>query len=116
MKLRLFLLFIPIFVGAQSTTDLEYYLPNSNQYNIEIPTPESIIGHQVGQWHITHDKLLNYMQILAEKSDRIQLENRGETFEGRPLVLLTITSSENHQNFSATEDFLKLFDFSYTEI
>lgn len=101
MKLRLFLLFIPIFVGAQSTTDLEYYLPNSNQYNIEIPTPESIIGHQVGQWHITHDKLLHYMQILAEKSDRIQLENRGETFEGRPLVLLTITSSENHQNLEA---------------
>ena len=97
MKLRLFLLWIPIFIAAQSTPDLEYYLPNSTQYSTKIPTPKSIIGHQVGQWHITHDKLLYYMQTLAKTSDRIRLENRGTTFEGRPLILLTITSPENHQ-------------------
>jgi hypothetical protein len=97
MKLRLFLLWIPIFIAAQSTPDLEYYLPNSTQYSTKIPTPKSIIGHQVGQWHITHDKLLYYMQTLAKTSNRIRLENRGTTFEGRPLILLTITSPENHQ-------------------
>ena len=97
MKLRLLLFWIPIFIGAQSTPNLEYYLPNNAEYNAEIPTPKSIIGHHVGQWHITHDKLLYYMQTLAKTSDRIKLENRGTTFEGRPLILLTITSPENHQ-------------------
>jgi hypothetical protein len=98
MILRLFLLLIPIFICAQTTTKLEYYLPNSDQYRIEIPTPKSIIGHQVGQWHVTHDKLLHYMYALAKTSDRVQIENRGVTFEGRPLILLTITSAENHEN------------------
>ncbi|ARV08093.1 zinc carboxypeptidase [Polaribacter sp. SA4-10] len=77
--------------------DLSYYLP-SEVYNSSIPTPESVIGHEVGEWHITHDKLVEYMKALAKASDRISIENRGTTFEGRPLLLLTITSPENHQN------------------
>ncbi|WP_456439935.1 M14 family metallopeptidase [Psychroserpens sp.] len=85
-------------VNAQTPTALTYYLPQNTTYNSEIPTPESVIGHQVGEWHITHDKLVQYMQVLAEASDRIHIENRGETFEGRPLLLLTITSPENHSN------------------
>ena len=55
-----------------------------------------MIGHQVGEWHVTHDKLVQYMYALAESSDRITIENRGSTFEGRPLLLLTITSPKNH--------------------
>ncbi|MDB2420390.1 M14 family metallopeptidase, partial [Flavobacteriaceae bacterium] len=44
----------------------------------------------------THDKLVEYMKVLAKSSDRITLEDRGRTFEGRPLLLLTITSPNNH--------------------
>ncbi|MEL0262255.1 MAG: M14 family metallopeptidase, partial [Flavobacteriaceae bacterium] len=44
-----------------------------------------------------HDRLVQYMTALAQASDRITLENRGYTFERRPLLLLTITSPENHQ-------------------
>ena len=36
------------------------------------------------------------MKVLANSSDRITLEDRGKTFEGRPLLLLTITSPNNH--------------------
>ena len=36
------------------------------------------------------------MHRLAESSDRIQIENRGSTYEGRTILLLTITSPENH--------------------
>ena len=99
MRFILFVLALSCFsLNAQKTTDLSYYLPQNTTYNPEIPTPESVIGHQVGEWHITHDKLVQYMQVLAEASDRIHLENRGETFEGRPLLLLTITSPENYSN------------------
>ena len=76
--------------------DLNYYVPSDQNYNDKIPTPKEIIGHQVGEWHITHDKLVEYMKILAKSSDRITLEDRGKTFEGRPLLLLTITSPNNH--------------------
>ena len=89
------------FVFGQKQTDLSYYLPQNTTYNKTIPTPKSVIGHDVGEWHITHDKLVEYMKALAASSDRITLENRGTTFEGRPLILLTITSPKNHQNIDA---------------
>ena len=38
------------------------------------------------------------MYALAEASDRITIESRGTTFEGRPILLLTITSPSNHNN------------------
>jgi hypothetical protein len=88
---------------SQTKTDLSYYLPQDVQYNPSIPTPKSVIGHEVGEWHITHDKLVQYMYALAKASNRVTLENRGETFEGRPLVLLTITAPQNHENIDAIQ-------------
>lgn len=82
---------------AQNNIDLSYYLPQSVTYNKAIPNPESVIGHQVGEWHVTHDKLVQYAYALANASDRITIEDRGRTFEDRPILLLTITSPKNHQ-------------------
>jgi len=88
-------------LAQQSATPLEYYLPEDVSYDQNIPTPKSIIGHEVGEWHITHDKLVRYMYALANASDRISIEDRGTTFEGRPLLLLTITAPANHNNLEA---------------
>lgn len=96
-KIILFFLFISITVSAQKV-DLSYYLPKDVSYNSAIPTPASVIGHEVGEWHITHDKLSEYMKVLAASSDRISIEKRGKTYEDRQLYLLTITSPKNHQN------------------
>lgn len=82
---------------AQSgKVDMSYYLPQDVSYNKNIPTPESIIGFVPGEWHVSHDKLSEYMRALAASSDRITIENRGTTAEGRPILLLTITSPSNH--------------------
>ena len=96
-KLIVFFLFLSISISAQKV-DLSYYLPNNVTYNKSVPTPKEIIGHEVGEWHVTHDKLTEYMKVLASSSDRISIETRGTTYEGRPLLLLTITAPENHKN------------------
>jgi len=83
---------------SQEKINLNYYLPQDVTYNSNIPTPESILGFQVGEWHASHDKLVQYMYALADASDRITIENRGKTYEDRPLLLLTITSPKNHKN------------------
>lgn len=98
-KLVFSVLFLSVFMlNAQEKDLLPYYLPQGVTYNKNIPTPKSVIGHHVGKWHVTHDKLVMYMKVLANSSDRITLEDRGKTFEDRPLLLLTITSPKNHQN------------------
>ncbi|WP_299314130.1 M14 family metallopeptidase [uncultured Aquimarina sp.] len=83
---------------SQENLSLDYYLPKGVSYNPEIPTPQSVLGFVPGKWHVTHDKLIEYMKALAEASPRITLEDRGKTFEDRPIILLTITSEKNHQN------------------
>ena len=91
------LLFLILSVSLYSQElDLSYYISSDQNYDEKIPTPKDIIGHEVGEWHVTHDKLVEYMKALAKSSDRITIEDRGKTFEGRPLLLLTITSPDNH--------------------
>lgn len=73
MKIKLILLlmlcvFITNFTSAQEP--LEYYLPDIT-YDPDIPTPEAFFGHQIGEWHLTHDKLVFYMKALAEASPRV---------------------------------------------
>tara|TARA_B110000046_G_scaffold185211_1_gene226031 strand:+ start:478 stop:2967 length:2490 start_codon:yes stop_codon:yes gene_type:complete len=96
-KLFVFFLLLSISISAQKV-DLSYYLPKNVTYDKSVPTPKEIIGHEVGEWHVTHDKLVEYMKALAASSDRVSIENRGKTYEDRPLLLLTITSPENHKN------------------
>lgn len=76
---------------------ITYYLPDIS-YNSAITTPESFFGFQIGDRHISHDQQMMYMQHIAAQSDRISIETYAHTYEGRPLLLLTITSSQNHQN------------------
>ncbi len=80
------------FLVAQE--DITYYLPDI-EYNPAIPTPESVIGHQVGEWHISHDKLVQYMEKLAESSDRIIIQEYARSHENRPLLNLIISTPEN---------------------
>jgi hypothetical protein len=88
--------------GMAQAVSLSYYLPDSVQYNSAIPKPKDIIFHEPGEWHVTHDRLVNYMKALAAAApDRIRLETMGFSYEARPQVLLIITSPNNHRNLEA---------------
>jgi len=92
-----FLILTSLYSTAQAP-DLKYYLPDSVSYNPSIPKPKDIIYHQVGEWHVTHDRLVNYMKAIAAAApERVKLEIMGFTYENRPQVLLIITSPKNHQ-------------------
>ncbi|PKD42711.1 M14 family metallopeptidase [Rhodohalobacter barkolensis] len=92
----LLLLIVP--AVAFSQVELEYYLPDGVTYNPDIPTPKEVVGHEVGEWHITHDKLVQYMYALAEASDRVTIQEYARTYENRPLLVLTITAPDNHSS------------------
>jgi len=83
--------------SLQAQVELNYYLPDNVTYNPSVPVPESVIGHQVGEWHVTHDKLVNYMKSIAAASDRVILQVYGHSYENRSLLHLIFTSPENHK-------------------
>lgn len=78
--------------------DLDYYLPAGLTYDPKIPTPREVLGFEVGEWHSSHDQLVAYLRVLAEASDRLKLEEYARSYEKRPLIVLKITSPENHEN------------------
>lgn len=80
---------------------VQAYLPTDVTYNPDIPTPESVLGANIGQWHVRHDQLTHYMRVLADHSDRISLEVTGRTHENRELLLLTITAPSNRPNIES---------------
>ena len=101
--LNYLLLLISLISFSQTNYDLNYFLKNHDTYNQNIPKPSNFtLGNkEIGSSHISHDRLVQYMFALANSSDRITLINRGETYEGRPLILLIITSKKNHQNLES---------------
>ena len=89
-------------VQAQTKTksNLAYYLPQTVTYNPAIPTPAAVLGYEVGEWHVSHDQLLTYMRAVDAASDRVTITEYARTHEHRPLLLLTITSTENQRNIA----------------
>jgi len=95
MKFRILFLLLAVASTSFAQNELDYFLPKGLTFNPNIPTPSEILGHEIGEFHITHDKLIRYMKALDEASDRVSIEITGYTNEKRPLMLVSFTSSEN---------------------
>jgi len=96
---------------AQTKSNLAYYLPQTVSYNPAIPTPASVLGFEVGEWHASHDQLLAYLRAVDAASDRVTITEYARTHENRPLLLLTITAPDNQRNIAQIKaDHHKLTD------
>ncbi|MEE4218129.1 MAG: M14 family zinc carboxypeptidase [Xanthomonadales bacterium] len=84
-----------LLTGNLLARDAEQYLPPDADLDPAIPSPESVLGWNVADWHVSHDKLVHYMQALAAASPRVSIKEIGRTHEQRPLLQLAISSSDN---------------------
>lgn len=111
MKKNLTLLLTLISFVTVAQVDMSYYLPSGISYNPDIPTPKEVLGYHPGEWHVSHDQLLYYMREVSEASDRMVMQEIGRTYEGRPLIQLTVSTPSNLANLDQIKaDHLKLTD------
>ncbi len=90
--MRLFVAVVSLWFSSLAfAIQSQHYFPEPVTFNPDIPTPESVLGYEVGQWHVRHDQLVEYMRVLAQKSDRMTLKTIGYSHEHRPLVQLIAT-------------------------
>ncbi|MFG3448737.1 M14 family zinc carboxypeptidase [Stenotrophomonas sp. NPDC047960] len=87
----LWLLAAPAF--AQSA----YFFPQGGDFDPAIPTPQQFLGYEIGSRYTRHDQLVAYFNELARHSDKIKVEQIGTSYEGRPLLIATVTSAQNQQ-------------------
>ncbi len=92
-KSLLLVLFLSTSIQAQ-----DYFFKKFHPFNEAVPSPEQFLGYGIGAHHTRHDLIVAYLTKLAETSDRASIYQYGQTHEGRKLVMLTITSSENLSN------------------
>ncbi len=95
MRVFALLLGVALSVPVFALTSAEY-LPRDADLDPSIPTPESVLGWEVGEWRVSHDQLVRYMRTLAASSDRVSIRTVGQTHEQRPILQLIFTSPGNH--------------------
>ena len=82
-------------------TAQDYFLEKYQPYDKEIPSPEAFLGYGIGERHTRHDLMVAYFKELARISERATLTEYGQTYEGRKLIILNVSSAKNIQNMEA---------------
>ncbi|TDI70214.1 MAG: peptidase M14 [Bacteroidetes bacterium] len=75
---------------------LDMPLPGVTSYDPKIPTPEEIIGHEIGTRHTVPYQVEAYFNAIAAVSDRVTLNIYAQSYEGRNLIHAIVTSPTNH--------------------
>jgi len=71
--------------------------PTNVSYDAAIPTPASVLGHELGDAPVRHHELVDYITTIAGLSDRLTVETIGYTHERRPILFVVATSPGNHE-------------------
>ncbi|MEO1096507.1 MAG: M14 family zinc carboxypeptidase [Bacteroidota bacterium] len=95
-----FFAFIGFFLFNFSVAQ-DYFYKSYKPFDSKIPTPESFLGYGIGEYHTRHDRIIAYLEKLAEVSDRATITYYGKTHELRPLVILNVSDPSNHSNLEA---------------
>src|SRR5688572_4852205 len=64
--------------------------------NSQVKSPDEFLGYKIGTRYTPHWKIVNYFQhVAANASANVKLEQYGQTYEGRPLLLSFVSSPDN---------------------
>ena len=87
---------LPTSLWGQATIPW-HALPQGIQYDGQIPTPEQFFAgdFQIGNRHLDHQQLLDYLRAVDNASPRVSLETYAHSYGGRPLVVAIVTSPQN---------------------
>lgn len=95
-------LFLAATVNADPGADLDVraadadMFPGTVSYDPSVPTPAEFLGFELGRHPVRHHQLVDYLRLLAERSDRLSVETIGYSHERRPILFLVATSAANH--------------------
>lgn len=77
-------------------------------YDSSIPDPDSFLRYPLGTRPIHHREAVDYFKALASFTPKAELRSYGETFEGRELHYLVVSSDENMNRLEEIKSSLKI--------
>ena len=96
--MRFTVIFFAFIFSLNTISAQDYFLENNGPYDNTILTPEQYLGYEIGFEHTRHDLIVAYLKYLSNISDKAQIIKYGESHEGRDLIMLTVSSTENLNN------------------
>ncbi|WP_048690464.1 M14 family zinc carboxypeptidase [Catenovulum maritimum] len=59
---------------------------------------ESFFGHKTGEKHLRYDQVTQYLKYLEQQSEQVKVMPYGQTYQGRTLNLVAVSSAQNLKN------------------
>jgi hypothetical protein len=103
MRLRSLLasLLLLLAVVSPRVTVAQHALGGSGPYDPAVPTPQSVLGYELGERFTPHHLLMRYLDRLAATSPRVRLDTVAHSVEGREVMMVIVTSPGNHGRLDA---------------
>jgi len=82
-------------VRTGTTEHAVNWLKTPDRYDAGVPSIEDFFGHPIGERPLDPDLIAAFSIALEANSDRVSVNTIGQSYEGRPIQLVFITSPEN---------------------
>ncbi|MGB3619634.1 MAG: M14 metallopeptidase family protein, partial [Catalinimonas sp.] len=73
-----------------------FFAAGSLSSTAQVRTPTDFLGYTPGTRFTPHHRVVDYVEHVAGASPWVTLQTYGESYEGRPLLLATVTAPQNH--------------------
>lgn len=80
--------------GLPKSGQILSFFPDGT-YDSLIPSPEKILGFEIGAKPCRYEEMVKYLFVLDQSSPEVLLQEYGQTHEGHKLYYLIISSPEN---------------------
>ena len=124
---KLAVFYMLVLCGLSATTlakPTQNYFPANTNFDKQTPLPEALLGHEIGDWHVSPANLTAYMRRLANQNARVHTETIGYSHERNALVHVIISSADNianldallkkHQNATSAKNDILVLNLSYS--
>ena len=71
--------------------------PATAQHAVSLQSPETFLGYALGEHFTPHHRVMDYVHHVAAQSPNVTLQQYGTSYEGRALMLATVTTPDNHE-------------------
>jgi hypothetical protein len=82
-------------IGVTPVAAQHSYSESGATYDPAVPTPRAILGYELGSRFTTHRQMMRYVERIAATSKRVRVDTVAHTFEGREMLLITVSSEAN---------------------
>lgn len=72
-----------------------FFVVTSNFVQAQKKSPDEFLGYKLGSHFTPHQRVVDYYHYIAEGDQNIKLIPYGKTYEGRPLLVVVLSSPEN---------------------